>query len=254
MTAVKNPNESSGSSPAIIAIVAIVAFFVVAFGAAKLLGKSDPVAIDSDGFEASAVVVEGTPLEFMPTDVSVSTDPTVDPAIGQTAPTISGQNFSGETVEIKDDGRAKAIYFVAHWCPHCQAEVPLLVSVIDEGLVPEGLDIYLVSTSVDKGRGNYPASAWLDGENWPMPIIRDDNQNQALINYGAGGFPYAVFLNSANQVVARAAGETNRETILQLWNGAVNAEAIPTNVDGANAESSTIDGGDNSATTVASDS
>ena len=228
MTAVKNPNETNGGSGAIIAIVAILAFFAFAFLAAMFLGGEDPVDINSDGFEAAPVVVEGTLLEQMPGNTPISTDPVLDPAIGQTAPTVTGTDFSGVAVEILNDGRPKAIYFVAHWCPHCQVEVPQLVELIGDGEVPDGLDIYLVSTSVKSDAGNYPPSAWLDGVNWPEPIIRDDNESTALINFGAGGFPYAVFLNSGHQVVARAAGETTKEATIQLWNAAVNAEVIAT--------------------------
>ncbi len=226
MTAIQNPNEKSGGSAALIAVLAIVAFFGFAFLAASLLGGEDLVDIDSDGFEAANVVLDGDILEQMPGSVSISTDPTADGSIGRVAPTISGTNFSGETVELLNDGRPKAIYFVAHWCPYCQAEVPQLVEMIGDGQVPEGLDIYLVSTSVDSGRTNYPASAWLDAADWPTPIIRDDSSATALISYGAGGFPYGVFLNSANQVVARSAGVTEKDITLQLWNAAVNAEEI----------------------------
>ncbi len=226
MTAVQNPNDKGGGSAALYAVLAIVAFFGFAFLAASFLGGEDPVDINSDGFEAAPVTIGEGVLDQMPGSVSISTDPTVDGAIGQVAPPISGTNFSGETVEILNDGKPKAIYFVAHWCPFCQAEVPQLVEMISDGQVPEGLDIYMVSTSVDSGATNYPPSAWLDQTNWPMPIIRDDSSSTALITYGAGGFPYGVFLNSANQVVARSAGVTEKDITLQLWNAAVNAEEI----------------------------
>ena len=243
MTAVKNPNESNGGSAAMVAVGAIVAFFVVAFIAAKLLGSEDAVAIDSDGFEASEVVLEGTLLDQMPANLSVSTDPAGDSAIGRTAPTLTGQNFSGDPVEILNDGRAKAIYFVAHWCPHCQVEVPMLTELIANGDVPADMDIYLVSTSVESGATNYPPSAWLDGAGWPTPIIRDDNTSKALINFGAGGFPYAVYLNAGHQVVARAAGETSPEITTQLWNGAVSAEVIPETIEDDDLEASDIGDG-----------
>ena len=51
-----------------------------------------------------------------------------DAAIGQTIPTVSGKTLDGDAITIGPDGGAKVIVFVAHWCPHCQAEVPEIVS------------------------------------------------------------------------------------------------------------------------------
>ena len=44
-----------------------------------------------------------------------------DPAVGMTIPTVTGTDFDGNDITITgDDGKAKVIVFVAHWCPHCQ--------------------------------------------------------------------------------------------------------------------------------------
>ncbi|MDQ3782544.1 MAG: redoxin domain-containing protein, partial [Actinomycetota bacterium] len=51
--------------------------------------------------------------------------PADDPAVGIAAPAVVGEDFDGNTVSIDPtDGSPKAIMFLAHWCPHCQAEVP----------------------------------------------------------------------------------------------------------------------------------
>ena len=62
-----------------------------------------------------------------------------------------------------------AIWFVAHWCPHCQAEVPRIVALAEQGRLPEGVDVAAVSTAVDATAPNYPPSAWLDRVGWPFP-------------------------------------------------------------------------------------
>ena len=56
-----------------------------------------------------------------------------------------------------NDGKAKAIFFVAHWCPHCQAEVPRLEKWIQTHGIPAGLDIEIVSTRVERGAEQLPA-------------------------------------------------------------------------------------------------
>lgn len=221
MTAVQSPNKSSsGGSAVMVALVGIALFFAFAFGAAKLLGSKDKVDIDSDGFEASAVTLDNVVLDQMPGNLTI-TRADNDSAVGQVAPTLIGQNFAGEEVAITHDGRAKAIYFVAHWCPHCQVEVPEIVQMLDDGLKPDDLDVYLISSGVRSGSVNYPPSAWLDAADWPTPIIRDDNTSSALISFGVGGFPYSVYLNSDHVVVGRAAGELQDIQILELWNRAV---------------------------------
>ena len=41
------------------------------------------------------------------------------------SPPSPASDFDGDDITIgADDGTAKVILFVAHWCPHCQAEVP----------------------------------------------------------------------------------------------------------------------------------
>ena len=77
----------------------------------------------------------------------------------------------------------------------------------------DGVDLYSVSTSMNSGRDNYPPSEWLAAEGWTQPVIRDDNENTVLINYGAGGFPYWVFLNADGTVALRTSGQLEIEQL-----------------------------------------
>ncbi|MCZ7535777.1 MAG: redoxin domain-containing protein [Acidimicrobiia bacterium] len=155
---------------------------------------------DSAADETRPVTVDGEPLPQMPDGA--------DPAIGMTAPAIRGENFAGEPVKIEADGRAKAIAFVAHWCPHCQAEVPKLADYLDGPGLPEGVDLYFVSTSVDSGQGELPAVGLARAQGvGDVPTVVDDAKTKAYISYGAGGFPFMVFLDADNKVVLRTTGE-----------------------------------------------
>ena len=70
-----------------------------------------------------------------------------DPAVGAAAPILAGNNFAGDPVTIPAaDGKAKAIFFVAHWCPHCRDEIPRLSEWLKTHGLPAGVDIALVST------------------------------------------------------------------------------------------------------------
>jgi len=167
--------------------------------------------------QVAAVRIDGDPLDSMPDSNEVVLDASNDPMAGRVAPTLTGTAFDGIEVQIAPDGQAKAIYFVAHWCPHCQDEVPVVQSLIDQGAKPDGLDIYLVSTAVDESRGNYPVDRWLADEDISAAVLRDDANNTALRSYGPSGFPYVVYLDAEHQVVARSRGSLSSEAIEQLW-------------------------------------
>jgi thiol-disulfide isomerase/thioredoxin len=73
------------------------------------------------------------------TDASVSGDalpaftPGQDAAVGSPAPEITGETIDGEPIEIAPgDGTPKAIAFLAHWCPHCQREVPVVTQWVED--------------------------------------------------------------------------------------------------------------------------
>jgi thiol-disulfide isomerase/thioredoxin len=139
-----------------------------------------------------------------------------DPALGETIPTVTGSDLDGNEMTISADGTPKAIAFLAHWCNHCQAEVPRVTEWIDETGGVDGVELVAVTTSIDSVRGNYPPDKWLRDENWPAPTMRDDQGNSAHLSYGGGGFPYWVFVNGDGQVVARTAGQTDIGTLQGL--------------------------------------
>lgn len=153
--------------------------------------------------EYGDVTVSGESLPQMSGDVAF--DPN-DPAFGQTAAEVSGVDFDDSSVSINHDGTPKAVVFLAHWCSHCQAEVPSVQAWLDStGGVP-GVEMVSVTTSASSGQPNWPPSAWLDREGWTTPNIRDDSDSSAFVAYGGRSFPYWVFLDGEGNVVHRQAG------------------------------------------------
>ncbi len=140
-------------------------------------------------------------------------DPTQDPAVGTPAPVVVGEDFNGDAVTIGGTGQPTAVVFLAHWCPHCQAEVPRVQQWLDAGGGVEGVELVSVATSMSSARENYPASDWLERENWTSPVLRDSERDDALITYGAGGFPYWVFVDGDGNVSRRSAGELSIEQL-----------------------------------------
>ncbi|MDH5503715.1 MAG: redoxin domain-containing protein [Acidimicrobiia bacterium] len=148
--------------------------------------------------QTAAVTVTGTPLaEYGQPDGS----------IGKVPPTLSGVSFEGDPVSIDPADGAHVILFVAHWCSHCQNEIPVVVDWLEAGGLPADVQLTVVSTAVAPGQPNYPPSDWLSAENVTVPILLDDEANNAAAAYGLKSFPYLVAIGASGQVAVRAAGE-----------------------------------------------
>jgi thiol-disulfide isomerase/thioredoxin len=216
----KRPPSSRAPQPAprrrlplVAILLGVVAVLLVGAIAVTALTKDD----SSSGSSGSAdveqtrpVSIAGTPLPLLPHEGD-------DPAVGMTAPVLTGASFTGET-ETLGGATAKPTLavFVAHWCPHCQREVPLLVQWADDGTIPEDIDLVAVSTAVGRYPVNYPPSEWLDREGWPGRIIADDQNDTAAQAYGLPSYPYFLALDKEGKVVARGTGELDQAQVAEL--------------------------------------
>lgn len=161
-----------------------------------------------DGLPTSQpVTVTGDPLpEF------TSSGPS-DTAIGLTAPTLEGLNFQGAPVvaDASVDG-AYMLVFLAHWCPHCNVEVPRLLTWKNSGAIPADLDIIGVATAVSETSVNFPPAEWFSNKGWAWPVLVDESQGdgaagKAAAAYGATGWPYFVIVGADGKVKTRVSGE-----------------------------------------------
>ncbi|HET7722483.1 MAG TPA: TlpA disulfide reductase family protein [Acidimicrobiales bacterium] len=177
-------------------LVAVLAVAAIASG-----GSDDDGGETAGGVEQTrSVQISGTALPELPPSGA-------DPAVGTVIPEATGQSFDGSPVAIRNDGRAKLLVFVAHWCPHCQKEIPLLAGWLQSHQLPNGVDLYTVSTGVAANRPNYPPSSWLKKEQWTAPTLADSEEGQVADAYGLSAFPYFVAVDGAGKVVARTTGE-----------------------------------------------
>ena len=167
--------------------------------------------------ETQPVSIVGTPLPPPPE----SGDDTV--AVGLTPPTVSGFNFDGSPIEITPGGRAKMVVFLAHWCPHCNREIPVLQSWAAAGGLPDNLDIIGVSTGVRAQADNYPPSTWLAAKGWEWPVMADDADSDAAIAYGLGAYPTFVVVGADGKVKVRSSGELPVDKLDALVKQAVGA-------------------------------
>lgn len=149
--------------------------------------------------EVAPVSVDGSPL-------APFTGEGKDTAIGQTVPTTRATSLAtGEVLEVAP-GQARIIGFFAHWCPHCQAELPELTAWLDDAGLPGDAEFIAVSTVVDETRGNYPPSAWFTAEGWVDTVLVDDEAATLLQAYGFSGFPAFIAIDADGTVLDRLGG------------------------------------------------
>lgn len=153
----------------------------------------------SDAVELGEPAISGNALPRLPQGAA-------DPAIGMEAPRVEGEDFDGEPVALDQDGEAKIIIFLAHWCPHCQREVPIVQDWLDGGPLPDGVAFYSVATSIQRTRENYPPSSWLEREGWEPPVIVDDGPSSVANAFGLTAFPFWVFVDADGTVAGRMSG------------------------------------------------
>ena len=164
------------------------------------------------------VTVDGNDLPFFESASG-------DPAVGVTAPTVTGETFDGEQRTIGPDGNAKIVVMLAHWCPHCQAEVPVVQGWVDAGALPEGVDLYGVTVMTNRVRDGrtWPPRDWLEDEGWTSPTIKDDQQNSIVNAYGMTGTPTYVVLGPDNENLGRISGEIGLGGLQTLANMAADS-------------------------------
>ncbi len=201
----------------VIAVVVVGALIVAMVAGNKSSSTASDVVIKGGGTVVPAgqlaygdVSVTGTPLAEQPQNGGT------DPAIGQTVPTVKGEQFNGTSLTIPSTGKPKVVMFVAHWCPHCQKEVPIIAADLAASGLPTDVDLYAVATSTSDTRPNFPPADWLHGANWPVPTIADNNKNDAAAAYGVGGFPFFVAVDANGKVVDRTSGEITLDQFHQL--------------------------------------
>ena len=181
---------------AVLAVVAIVAS----------MGGDDGDSGSMAGDEGASAIEETRDVEVTGAALAEYGDGN-DPAIGAPSPVVEGQTFDGASITIGNKGEAQLVFFVAHWCPHCQKEVPVITDWIGKNGRPEGVALKAVSTGLNENAPNYPPSKWLDREAWPVKTLADDEASAAAKAFGLSAYPFFVAIDADGEVVARTSGE-----------------------------------------------
>ena len=127
-----------------------------------------------------------------------------DVSLGAVAPTFSTTGPNHALVEYAH-GKPTILAFLVHWCPHCQAELPVLSALVADGDTA-GVEVIAVSTAFDETRGNWPPSAWFEAESWPAQVAVDSSTADIATAFGMTSFPYLVAVDANGVVVGRRVG------------------------------------------------
>jgi len=193
-----------------IAGVVVLALMVVWFS-----GSDEPVGEMVPTVEVAVVQVTGVPLPSFVNELG-------DVAVGMEAPGVSGVSFTGEEVAVQPgEGSAYVLGFFAHWCPHCQRELPGLSEWMMFNDPPDGVEVVAVSTAVNDGAPNYPPSAWFREVGWTADVLVDSEAMGVADAFGLSSYPFFVLVGADGNVVARVSGEIG----IPVWERLLEAAA-----------------------------
>ncbi len=211
----------------VIIVVGVIVLVLGLAGAAALLaggddessggvlapGETTRPTYGDDVQENRPVEVTGDPL---PSLESVGDN---DTAVGMPMPVIDGATFDGTAMTVGGATDGPTMYvFLAHWCPHCNDEIPELVELNNRGGIPDDLNVVAISTAVDETAPNYPPSEWIVDKDWPAewPVMADSVESMSFVVNGGSGFPYLMIVGADGTVLDRASGTKSAEE-LATW-------------------------------------
>jgi cytochrome c biogenesis protein CcmG/thiol:disulfide interchange protein DsbE len=197
---------------AVIVVVAVIAAVALSGG-----GSSS----SSGSVQTAKVTVDGTALATYPSAGNTDT------AVGSAVPTLVGKTLgSGGPITIAPDGKPFVVAFVAHWCPHCQAEVPRLVALQKANKL-SGVRVVAVATGTRANFPNYPPSAWLKRVHWPFAAMADSTTSTGALAYGLSAYPLLTFVRADGTVAGRTEGELSDSDVVLLFDALAAGKALP---------------------------
>lgn len=205
-------------------------------GEAPSTDASGPTEVTDGGLPSGgpdATIAPDVPEEFLPSigpveviggslPILETLDVAADPAIGTAAPVLVGEAFDGSTVRVDATASGPTmVVFLAHWCSHCNDEIPRINQLRDDGRFPDGLNIVGVATASNPGRPNFPPGQWLDDKDWTYPAMADgiDTVRETFIAaeaFGVSGFPFVTLIDANGEVAARWSGGSEPDQIIAL--------------------------------------
>ena len=165
--------------------------------------------------------------EFQPVAVTGSAltplgDGQMDASRGAPGPVLKGYSLTGLPVNVNPMTYGPTmLVFLAHWCPHCNREVPRLIDWKEQGLVPDNLRVVGITTGSRNDQANWPPSEWIETMKWPFEVMADSETQQAAAAYGLDGYPFMVILDAQGNVAKRMSGEVEVADLVSIIDAAI---------------------------------
>jgi thiol-disulfide isomerase/thioredoxin len=163
---------------------------------------------------ASAAVAPSVPAGYLPLFEQGQPDAALGSVLGE----VAGIEYYTETEMTVDptDGTARAWLIWAHWCPHCQRELPPLSEwyAANADQYPN-VELISVSSSIDPTRGN-PLEPYLDELQLPFPVIVDPDLTLAE-QFGLSAYPFWVFTAGDGTTLLRVAGFLEIDQVASIF-------------------------------------
>lgn len=167
-----------------IALIAVVVVFVVVLMSQSGGSDAAPSALGD-------VTVQGSPRS---TTLQA----------GETVPTFTAPELAGGTVDWSSYAGTPAVLSVwASWCPHCQAELPVLDRVMKDY---SGVGFVTIVTAIGSQPGPTPQEYMLENQ-LDFPVAVDDEGQTLAAAFGIQSFPTLFFVNSDGTVATQRTGE-----------------------------------------------
>lgn len=178
--------------------IGVGALGLVAIVAAMLLGGGGDG--QDDGFTGAS----------SPDAVSIDRATGAQLAVGEEVPFFSAPGLDGGSVSWDDyRGEPTVLIVWASWCPHCQAELPVLVPAAQ---AREGVEVVSVTTAIGQSPGPTPPG-FLADEGLTLTTAVDDANSTIMQGLGVGSFPTVYYVAPDGTVVSVAVGETSEADI-----------------------------------------
>lgn len=210
MSTSRSSSSAKGSGGSNRFVVALVAVAVVAFvGVVAVLSVNERADLPTLASFSAPVDVQGEAL--LPYDEG--SDPTAGVA---PSPVITARTLDDVEMTLGAPGKAQVLVFLAHWCPVCDQELPVLRNVIEAGGVPEDVEVIAVLTGLDPGRPNWPPDAWLRDAGVDVVAVRDDVGDPLMRAFGLRAYPAWAVIDADGTIQARRQGLLTSVAISQL--------------------------------------
>jgi peroxiredoxin len=129
--------------------------------------------------------------------------------VGQKAPAFTAETVGGGRVSVgEDEAEATMLVFFATWCPHCQAEAPVMSELESQCEV-----LQMVMVGIDGEDNPQKVQQFVEEYDFESPAVYDPALGP---EYEVSGYPTTYVLDGENRVVGAHSGEAPRE-VYEGW-------------------------------------